>query len=57
MSSYCEDCGCKVYSGACINCHEEIYIADQYRALKKPVPESIQKKEAEHINQISRRSK
>lgn len=28
--SYCEDCGCKVYSGRCVNCHEELYIRDQY---------------------------
>ncbi len=30
MSEYCDDCGCKVYSGACTNCHEEVYIADQH---------------------------
>lgn len=33
MSSYCEDCGCKVYSGHCVNCHEETFIAEQYRDL------------------------
>jgi hypothetical protein len=27
---YCSDCGCKKYNGACTNCHEEIYIAQQY---------------------------
>ena len=26
MSGHCEDCGCKVYSGICTNCHEELYI-------------------------------
>lgn len=30
MATYCEDCGCKVYSGRCTNCHEELYILDQY---------------------------
>lgn len=30
MSNYCEDCGCKVYSGRCTNCHEELFILDQY---------------------------
>lgn len=25
----CEDCGCKVYNGHCVNCHEETYIAEQ----------------------------
>lgn len=32
--SYCEDCGCKVYNGACTNCHEELYIFDQYVDLQ-----------------------
>lgn len=22
----CSDCGCKVYNGHCVNCHEETYI-------------------------------
>ncbi|WP_156030377.1 hypothetical protein [Chania multitudinisentens] len=26
MSKYCEDCGCKVYSGRCSNCHEASFI-------------------------------
>ncbi len=30
MAHYCEDCGCKVYNGRCTNCHEELYILDQY---------------------------
>lgn len=28
--TYCEDCGCRVYNGACTNCHEEVYIAEQH---------------------------
>lgn len=40
----CEDCGCRVYSGACVNCHEEVYIAEQYEDLGEAVPESIQAK-------------
>lgn len=27
---YCNNCGCREYNGACTNCHEEIYIAQQY---------------------------
>jgi hypothetical protein len=27
--STCENCGCKVYNGHCVNCHEETYIAEQ----------------------------
>jgi len=37
--SHCEDCGCKVYDGACTNCHEEIYIAEQYHELDIPLPD------------------
>jgi len=47
MSNYCEDCGCKVYGGHCVNCHEETFIAEQYRDLKMEVPDSILKKEVE----------
>lgn len=43
----CEDCGSKVYGGHCVNCHEETFIAQQYRDLNKPVPQSIADKEAE----------
>lgn len=31
--SHCEDCGCKVYNGACTNCHEVVYIEQQYHDL------------------------
>ena len=27
--NYCEDCGCRVYNGHCVNCHEETYIMEQ----------------------------
>lgn len=37
-ATYCEDCGCKVYSGRCTNCHEELYIMDQYYELNMQVP-------------------
>lgn len=30
MANNCEDCGCRVYSGKCTNCHEELYIVEQY---------------------------
>ena len=39
MAAYCEDCGCKVYEGRCINCHEELYIEDQYIELDMPLPD------------------
>jgi len=34
----CENCGCKSYNGACTNCHEEIYIEEQYHRLGEGVP-------------------
>lgn len=37
-NNYCEDCGCKVYNGRCVNCHEELYILDQYDELEMPRP-------------------
>jgi hypothetical protein len=30
---YCEDCGCAVYNGHCVNCHEEVFIAEQHMDL------------------------
>lgn len=39
MSNYCEDCGCKVFSGRCTNCHEELYILDQYDELNMSRPD------------------
>lgn len=43
----CEDCGSKVYGGHCTYCHEETFIAQQYRDLGESVPASIADKEAE----------
>jgi len=37
--NYCEDCGCKVYSGRCTNCHEELYILDQYYEQGMELPD------------------
>lgn len=60
-ATYCEDCGCKVYSGRCTNCHEELYIMDQYYELAaegveiefpKPNSEFMQKVR-EQENQIA----
>lgn len=34
----CEDCGCKVIGGHCVNCHEEIHIYKQYVELDMPDP-------------------
>ena len=35
--NYCEDCGSKVYSGHCVNCHEETFIAQQNASNDDPI--------------------
>ena len=53
MSGYCADCGSKVFSGHCVNCHEETFIAQQYREDGERVPESISDKEIEQAVNLS----
>lgn len=43
----CKDCGSSVYGGHCTYCHEETFIADQYRELGESVPKSIAQSELE----------
>jgi len=54
MSNYCEDCGCGINGGFCSNCHEEVFIAEQYSDLGEDVPSSINSKANEHINNEDR---
>ena len=42
--SYCPDCGCKMYNGVCTNCHEEMYIAEQYNELDMPIPDTFRER-------------
>lgn len=54
--SHCEDCGCKMYKGRCTNCHEELYILDQYQeqGMKLPKEDSeFMKKVTEQQKQIN----
>lgn len=30
----CENCGCKMYGGACVNCHEETLIFEQWQDVE-----------------------
>lgn len=39
--THCDDCGEKVYGGYCTNCHEEVFIADQYERSGEPVPDLL----------------
>ena len=50
----CENCGCGMDGGFCSNCHEEVFIAEQYSELGQDVPPSIMQKVNEHINDDSR---
>lgn len=52
MADYCEDCGCKVFGGHCVNCDEETFIAEQYEELGEIVPESIENKRIEQSYKI-----
>lgn len=39
MYKECNNCGCKVYNGACVNCDEEVFIMEQYYELDMPLPD------------------
>lgn len=54
--TYCEDCGCKVFNGRCTNCHEELYILDQYieQDMELPAEDSeFMRKVAEQERQVA----
>ena len=44
IMNICPDCGCKMYNGVCTNCHEEMYIEDQYIELDMPISNDFQEK-------------
>lgn len=48
----CDNCGERVYSGACVNCHEEIHLERQYEELGMIVPEAIADTAAEQRKEI-----
>jgi len=54
VSKYCENCGSKSYNGACTNCHEEIYIEQQYIELDMPMAPAIEEKANDHRREIER---
>lgn len=57
--SHCEDCGCKVYNGACTNCHEAVYIEQQYYDLDMDINEcsdSFKNEIAEAHRDINRKA-
>ena len=55
MSNRCLDCGCGMEGGFCSNCHEEVFIAEQYSELGEEVPLIIAQKASEHIDNPERK--
>ena len=53
MPNYCEDCGCKVYSGRCTNCNEELYILDQYYEQEMKLPDE----DSDFMNKVNEQQK
>lgn len=45
----CENCGCGMSGGFCSNCHEEVFIAEQYTDLGEEVPQAIARAASEHV--------
>ena len=41
----CENCGCNVYNGHCVWCHEETYIAEQNYSNDEPIAFSLEFKD------------
>jgi hypothetical protein len=50
----CENCGCGMDGGFCSNCHEEVFIAEQYSQLGMDVPETIARAASEQMNDPDR---
>ncbi len=50
----CENCGCGMSGGFCSNCHEEVFIAEQYSELGEEIPIEIAKKANEQISDPDR---
>ncbi len=58
MARTCENCGCKVYSGRCVNCHEELFIRDQYIELDMQLPPAqsdFMKKVEQHEKELAKK--
>ena len=55
--TYCEDCGCKIIGGHCVNCHEEVHILNQYIDQDMELPDDnseFMKKVATQVNSPSK---
>ena len=56
---YCENCGCKIFNGKCVNCHDELFILDQYYELEMKLPDknsNFMKKVKEHEKEINNKN-
>jgi len=50
----CENCGCGMSGGFCSNCHEEVFIAEQYSEMGEDVPASIAEAANKHMSDPNR---
>lgn len=50
--NYCPDCGCKMFGGFCTNCHEEVYIEEQYFDIGEAAPIAISEKASKFREQV-----
>ena len=57
--NYCEDCGCIVDGGYCVNCNEETFIAQQNYSNDEPIEfsEEFNEKLVENDKQAIKRNK
>ena len=53
--SHCENCGCKEYGGKCTNCHEILFIEEQYHDLDMEVPTSLEDEISEANKDVERK--
>ena len=57
MMKTCEDCGCRIYSGHCVNCHEEVFIVEQYYEDNLPLPDPESELMTKYAQQVYNPSK
>lgn len=55
MRTRCPECGSVQLDGACVLCHEEVYIAAQYEAQGESVPQSLADKVDEQMSEVLER--
>lgn len=57
IMKHCDDCGCRVYDGACTNCNEILFIADQHREFDtlKDCSEEFKNEVEKHEGKVAKK--